>query len=197
MRKIIFKLNNKEYTAEIEKIERKKLYGYSELKAETDKGKECKLAFIDEFTNTIIPKNGLSIGSVDDNMKWIERDELKAVGEDNKPLEIQKSSFESGITLKESVSESDLLTYNIKSIYFINNDLLKAAVKTKIYTFPFIFKEGYFKGYTAFLLNSETDLFMLIGIPAFLQYLKLENAADIEDVDDETETDDEIDFEMM
>jgi hypothetical protein len=81
---LAFTLEKAQYEAVPVKIERKKLYGWSELAAFDGGGEECSLMSLDETGSFIIPKGGAGLGILSPDGKWVDRASLKAVTADGK-----------------------------------------------------------------------------------------------------------------
>lgn len=61
------------------KIERKKLYGWTELRATDSDGYICRQVGLDSNGVTIIPKGATKIGMLCEDGNWMEKDELQPV----------------------------------------------------------------------------------------------------------------------
>lgn len=196
-RNLTFTVNGAEYAAAPVKIDRKKLYGWTELKALDDDGRECRMVSMDETGTLLIPKGGLGLGILSPDKEWLERSSLKAVKPDGSDAEKIPSSFNAPIELKETADTEVFLDHNIVSVYQMEDapDKFIKAVGKKIFTFIYSFREDY-KGDPAFLLVSNEVLFMLVGSRAEYQMLSLENAEAIDetDSDEEEEVSDDLDF---
>jgi len=199
-RKMTFSIGGKEFYAEPEKVDRKKLYGWSEVFAFDDDGNECVLVGADS-TGIIIPSGGVALGILASG-KWIDRADLKTVALDGKELELTESSFGKVNVLAEKATEEDLLDCSINAVYnlFEAEDLL-SAIGNDIYRFDYCFRDSY-ETSPAFLLASEIDgrkeLFMLVGTPNDFSYIGLDELAVAdEDTDEDEEASDDIDFGMF
>jgi len=199
-RNLTFSLGGKQYCASPQKIERKKLYGWTETLALDDEGNECKLVSMDESGTLIIPKGGIGLGIVSPDMDWVERGALKAVTLDGEDAVLKKSSYDAPIVLERTVTPEQLLDNSITAFYLIEDadPELIAAVGDAIYTFDYQYRDGY-EGSNAFLIGNEGALFMLLGYASAFEMLSLEEAGYIEDADaeEEEEENDDIDFSMF
>lgn len=199
-RSLTFSLAGTEYAATPLKVERKKLYGWTETIALDDNGNECRLVSMDETGTMIIPKGGIGMGIVSPEMNWVERSALKVVTLDGSEATLIKSSYDGVISLEDVVTPEEFLDYAITAFYQIVDAepaLIKAA-EDKIFTFDYIYRDSY-EGQRAFLIESEGALFMLLGYKAALEMLSLDEAGYIEEeVEAEEEDDsDDIDFSMF
>lgn len=200
-RELVFKLNDTLFNFSPEKVERKKLYGWTETVALDDDGNECRLVSMDESGTVIIPKGCIGMGTVSSDMRWVEKSELMAVDSRGNAVELLPSSFSVTIELDSQVSNEYFLDHSIISVYELDGDNLTdfiEKIKDKIYTFTFNYREGY-EGNPAFILESEGKAFILVGLRNDFSFVGLEEAGYIEECEDEEELSDElgIDFSMM
>ncbi len=201
---LIFRLKDKEYPFSPIKIERKKLYGWTETIALDDEGNECKLVSMDESGTVIIPKGNMALGVLNNSFEWVDRSETIAVDEEGNEVEPFPSSFSEPIELIDKATPEELLNHSISTVYQLDeedicDELKKEISSGTIFTFTFNYKDGY-ETKPAFLVESENKLFMLVGNLIEFSYVGLDEQSYI----DELETDDEelsdeldIDFSMM
>lgn len=201
---LVFRFNNNEYPFSPVKIERKKLYGWTETIALDDEGNECKLVSMDESGTVIIPKGSMGLGVLNNNFEWVDKSEIIAVDEGGNELEPFPSSFSEPIELKDKVNPEELLNHSINSVYQLDedglcDDLKKEISDGEIFSFNFNYREGY-EPKPAFLVESENKLFMLVGSPVEFSYIGLEEQGYIDELEaEDEELSDElgIDFSMM
>lgn len=198
-RQLTFRIKRKEYTVIPVKIDRKKLYGWTEIIALDEQGRTCNLVSTDDTGTLIIPKGGTALGMLSSDGKWVERTQLKTVRQDGSEAEIIPSSFSVVIPLKQKVTDEEFLDYSITDFYQLDNvpdDLLK-AIGDDIYTFDYTYLDSY-ETTPAFLMVSDATLFMLLGYKNRFDMLCLGECSVVDDDDDYIEvTDDDIDFSMF
>lgn len=199
-RELTFNLKKKKYTTVPVRVDRKKLYGWTEILALDENGDPCKLINTDNTGMLMIPKGGTSLGIFDNNGNWIDRSSLITVNADGSPAEVIPSSYSHTIELKDKVSEENFLDYSITDFYQLNtsNDLLKAIGKD-IYTFEYTYLDSY-DTTTAFIMMSDNTLFMLLGYENKFEMLCLGDCEISEEEDDSDYIfidDDDIDFSMF
>ena len=198
-RNLTFKVNSAEYAASPVKIDRKKLYGWTELKALDDEGRECAIVNMDETGTLILPKGGVGMGILAPDGQWAERSSLKAVKSDGSDAEAIPSSFSAPVELKNAVDADTFFDHNIVSVYQLDEapaELLKAIGKN-IFTFTYSFRDS-FKGETAFVLAAADTLFMLVGYKTQYEMLSLAQAEAIDETESEDEEEsDDLDFSMI
>ncbi|MDR1340635.1 MAG: hypothetical protein LBK58_11385 [Prevotellaceae bacterium] len=202
-RELTFLTGGREYTTSPTKIDRKKLYGWTENIALDDEGNECKLVSMDESGTLIIPKGGIALGILSDEGFWVQRSDLKAVYDDGTPAELMPSSYSVPVELSEKVSVEDFLNYSIKSFYQLDgaSDEFIDFIGSDIYSFTYCYRDSY-EGKTAFLLtagDSVKNLFMMVGVMNEFEMLGISQTSIVgeEPEAEEEEEDTEIDFSMF
>jgi hypothetical protein len=196
-RELIFQLNASQFPFSPTKIDRSKLYGWTEVKAMDSRNVECKTFYMDRSGTIMIPKGGISYGIIDNSGKWVNKNELLAVHPDGTPAQIIPSSFSAPIVLDKIATTEEFLDHAIATIYELGGeatDLIK-QLDGKIFTFIFNYREDY-EGDTAFLLESKGKLYMLIGKKLDFDFIGIEQTSIVTEEEIE-ETSDEIDFSMM
>lgn len=200
-REIRFKIKNKEFTAAIEKVDRRKLYGWTEIMAVDDNGDPCSLLSADESGKFIIPLGGTGIGILSESGRWVERSELKTVDEKGKIAPLFRSSFGKVNVLRRKISPQEFLDYDITDFYELTDssaDILK-AVGNDIYMFEYSYNDSYDPS-PAFVMTAGNVLFLLVGVKNAFEFLCFGNCETIDDDDDDRlmeEGDEDIDFSMF
>lgn len=198
-RQLTFRIKRKEYKVIPVKIDRKKLYGWTEIIALDEQGRTCNLVSTDDTGTLIIPKGGTALGMLSSDGKWVERTQLKTVRQDGSEAEIIPSSFSVVIPLKQKVTDEEFLDYSITDFYQLDNvpDNLLKAIGDDIYTFDYTYLDSY-ETTPAFLMVADATLFMLLGYKNRFDMLCLGECSVVDDDDDYIEmTDDDIDFSMF
>ena len=182
------------------KVERKKLYGWTELRATDPDGNVCRQAGLDSNGVTIIPKGATKIGMLREDGNWMEKDELQALHADGSVAEAIPSSFEGEIKLEQKVDTEKLMDCIVTSVYQLEGEgaeELAKAIGSDIYTFPFSYRGGYDTS-DGFLLSNGTTPFIFVGTEAKFEMIGLEEQAVVDEPDEEVEMEeDELDFSMF
>lgn len=200
-REIVFKIKRREFKTPIVKVDRRKLYGWTELAAVDDNGNPCTLLTTDETGKYIIPPGGTGIGILSQSGKWVERSELKTITDDGKPAPLFESSFNKVNELKKKVSVEEFLDYDIDDFYELADssfEMIK-AIGNDIYTFDYSYNDSYDPS-PAFVMVANDRLFLLVGVKNAFDYLCYSNCDSIDDDDDDRlidEGDEDIDFSMF
>jgi hypothetical protein len=199
-----FAIGGKEFSVEPVKIDRKKLYGWSEIHAFDDNGNECSLVSTDTSGTIIIPKGGIALGLVSEDGKWVERRQLKTVNADGSDAVIVQSSYSNLNALKEKATNEELLDCSISAFYHLADadaDLV-TAIGADIYKFDYCYRDSY-ETTMAFLLTQEIggkkELFMFVGARNSFEFIGLNQiaVADETEFEEDEEESDDIDFSMM
>lgn len=195
-RQLTFVIARKKFRTTPVKIDRRKLYGWTEIEATDDAGAPCRVVSTDETGRLMIPRGGTAAGLLSPRGEWVERSELQTVDADGKPAALLPSSFDVDIPLRRKATPAEYLDHNITDFYFLADapDDFVRRVGDAIYTFAYCYASGC-EGSPAFVLATEDGLFLLIG-----QRLRFDMVGYDEPgfVDEEPgEGDDEVDFSMF
>lgn len=200
-RQLTFEHDGVTYDAELEKVDRRKLYGWVERRYYDADGNECHFGTITADGTHILGRESLEQGYLDQNGDWVERGELIAVDEYGDVLEKQESSFKAPIRLEDKVSVDEYLLYIAKSVYQLAAPpaLIEAVrANDEIFVFPFNYVASV-QPDVAFLIENEGALFMVAAEPTGFDYVGLEEVEAtilIEEEEDEEESD-MMDFSMI
>ena len=201
-RALVLSLDGREFDVRITKIDREKLYGKVEIEAYDEKGNPAQLLVLAPDGKTLIDKGGTALANVDENGDSISRADLIAVDEDGEKIETVPSSFTNTNTLKRATVE-DYVSQLVKSVYVIDavddadrkylRDHVSAGL---IYNFDFSYRGGieYDK---AFVIGNKTDAFMIVGKPAELEFVKLNQVVDLDPTEEGEVSSEEISFEDL
>jgi hypothetical protein len=201
-RSLILSLDGQEFPVSLVKVDREKLYGEIEIEAFDEKGNEATLKVLAADGRTLIDKGGTALTIVNEDGVSISRTELSAVDADGQPIEPVPSSFTQTNVLS-SASAEEYLSQIVKSIYVLQPadgtdlDYLQSHLDgEQIYTFPFSYRGG-LEYDSAYVIGADSNAFMIVGKPAALQYVKLNQAATLESVEEEEISADDIDFDLL
>lgn len=207
-RKLVFSLVGVEFSTELTKVDREKLYGSVEIEAFDERGKPASLQVLAPDGKTFIGKGGTANAVLTEDGDWIERKELIAV-EDGTPIEPVESSF-SRVNILQPATVEDYLSHIVKLVYLLTPadaddadaeteaaPLESLFVEDRIYKFPFSYRGG-LEYDAAFLMRNDEGTFMIVGNPADLEYLSLPQAGTLlEPVEEQPLDDDELDFDLL
>jgi len=202
-RTLTFAFGGGECAVEPMKIDRKKLYGWTEVHAFDDDGNECQLVSTDASGTIVIPRGGIGLGMESEEGKWVERAELRTVNEDGSDARLTPSSYSAVIELMRKATDEEFLDCSITGFYHLvgADPGLIAAVGGDIFTFDYCYHDAY-ETSPAFVLATEIDgsmeLFMFVGVRNDFPFIGLDEVStpDEGQTDEEEESDD-IDFSMF
>lgn len=197
-KELIFKLSGAEYNATPVKLERKKIYGWTDTVATDKNGDVCGSAYLSHDDALIIPSGGLKQAVVNEEGRWIEKSELIAYDEEgSKVLPTLPSSFDAPIELKIKATAEEFLDNDWESVYQLVNPDLATAVGDDIYKFDFSYRGGtnHNDGY---LINTPGGLFLFAGDKQEFPLVSLAEETTIDDTEEPVEEEiDELDFSMF
>ena len=200
-RELSISLGGATYNLAPVKVERRKVYGWTELRAIDSEGDLCRSASLDSNGVTVIPTGAIKLGIIGEDGKWLDKSELQPVHADGTRANLIQSSFDTGINLDKKASAEDLLDLLATSVYVLDGEGAgDLAVKTEndIYSFRFNYNADY-EDSPAFLVSNGQQVFIIVGRKAQFEFLSLDEAGDLnleEDEPDEFDLDD-LDFSMM
>jgi hypothetical protein len=200
-RTLTLSLDGEEIAVQLVKIDREKLYGSVEVEAFDEKGKPAAIKVLDADGRTLMDKGGTALVTVDENGRSVDRAKLKAVDEHGDPIERVMSSFDAPNVLKKG-GVDEYLDQIVKSVYVLSPadgpmDMLHDHLADgQLYTFPFSYRGG-LEHDNAFIVGSRSDAFMVIGRPAALKFVSLNQATQLDAVEEKEITGEEIDFDLL
>ena len=197
-KELMFRLTGSEYGAAPVKLERKKIYGWTDTVATDRNGDVCNSAYLSPDDALVIPSGGLKQAVVDDDGRWVEKSALVAYSEDgSEVLPVLPSSFDAPIDLKKRATVEEFLDNDWESVYQLVNDDLAEAIGDKIYKFDFSYRGGtnHNDGY---LINTPSGLFLFTGDKQEFPLVSLAEETTIDDTEEPVEEEiDELDFSMF
>ena len=197
-KELIFKLSGTDYGAAPVKLERKKIYGWTDIVATDRSGNVCGSAYLSPDDALVIPSGGLKQAVVNEEGRWIEKSELAAYDEEgSKVLPTMPSSFDAPIDLNKRATVEEFLDNDWESVYQLVNDDLTEAIGDKIYKFDFSYRGGtnHNDGY---LINTPGGLFLFAGDKQDFPLVSLAEETTIDDTEEPVEEEiDELDFSMF
>ena len=202
-RALKFKYGNSEFECELNKIDRRKLYGSVDVETRDIDGNRCGLATLANDGKTLIPYGGTALGYISSDGEWVERTDLKPVDLSGNELPLLSSSFDVIIELKKTATLEEFLNYSSRLVYLMGTDddfapeLVEQLAAGVIFRFEFLYREG-ISADPAFLLATPDGLiWMMVGKPSAIEYVGLDQAAVCFVGNEDDEEVEEFDFEML
>jgi len=200
-RSLLLSLDGEEFEVELNRVERDDLYGKIEIEA-FDGGKPAELKLLASDGRTIIDTGGTALLMVDEEGNSVSRSDLKPVDLDGKELKPVASSFDGVNVLKKS-SIDDYLSTLTRMVYHLSPvgegaDSQYDALRDTdaIYSFPFSYRGGV-DADVAFVLSNSEGVFLAVGKPADLEFLKLNQIRALDSMEEEEIVADDISFDLM
>ena len=201
-RTLVLSLDGREFGIRMVKIDREKLYGKVEIEASDERGNPAALMVLAADGKTLLDKGGTALAVIDEKGNSVSRADLTAVDENGEKIETVPSSFNQVNVLKRATVD-DYLSQLVKSVYAIEAEegadlrYLQDLVSTgMIYKFDFSYRGG-LEYDNAFVVGNKTDSFMIVGKAAALEFLKLNQAVELDATEDEDFSEDDISFEGL
>ena len=198
-RKAEFSINGLSILAELKKVDRKKIYGWSTTEVFDQNGSKCTLAGLAEG-QYVMPSGSSALVSLNAKGEAISKNTLVGVDSDGKKVEKVPSIYDQKVMLREATID-EYLSMAVKSVYQLQIEqnkeaLLKALNNGKTYYFVFNYRADY-EGDDAFLISNATDVFAITGMKSDLEFIGLEDNEQ-ELVPEETQVEeDDMDFAMF
>jgi hypothetical protein len=198
-RKAEFSINGHSVKAELKKIDRKKIYGWSTIDVFDEKGSKCKLAGLAEG-QFVMPSGSTALVSLNLKGEAVSKSLLVGVDSAGKKVEKVPSIYDQKVMLRKA-SLDEYLSMAVKSVYQLqigeNKEVLINELNNgKIYYFVFNYRADY-EGDDAFLISDGTDVFAITGISSELEFIGLEDNEQELVTDDTAEVENDMDFAMF
>jgi len=198
-RKAEFSINGHSVKAELKKIDRKKIYGWSTIDVFDEKGSKCKLAGLAEG-QFVMPSGSTALVSLNLKGEAVSKSSLVGVDSAGKKVEKVPSIYDQKVILREATLD-EYLAMAVKSVYQLQidenkEDLINELSDGKIYYFVFNYRADY-EGDDAFLVSNGTDVFAITGMSSELEFIGLEDNEQELVTEDTAEVEDDMDFAMF
>ena len=197
----VFKIEGNRFLAEIKKLDRKKVYGWSIIDVTDDQDNLCKLANIADG-QYILPSGSISRSSFNEKGEYISRSLLIGVDQNGKPVKKEPSIFDQSVDLVKTDLD-EFLTVNVKGVYQLSlkegkSELLDLLSNGDIYNFKFNYRTDY-EADDAYLVSNSGEVFAVVGKKADIEFLGLENKEEIipDEPEEAVSEDDDFDFAML
>jgi len=194
-----FIINGSLVMAELKKVDRKKIYGWSTIEVFDENGSKCKLASISDGVH-ILPSGSSSLLKFNEKGQTVSSSELVGFNSEGERVEKIPSVYDGKVDLKEATID-DYLSLAVKTVYQLNmgddTTMLNALKDDKIYSFIFNYRADY-EGDDAFLVSNGETVFAVTGKVADLEFVGLnDNEKELVVTEEENSEEDELDFAMF
>jgi hypothetical protein len=186
-------------TAEIEKLDRDKVYGWVDTRVFDGQGAVCVTASLLDDGKTLIPAGGFALKLLSSEGHEVARKDLIAKNAQGQLLDQIPSVFDRPVVLRNDATLQDYLNLQVKVVYQLKletgKEALLAALATQFLSFDFNYRAGY-ETDTGYLIAADNQIFAVIGKPAEFEFIKLETPV-LLDTDDASEDEESLDFGML
>ena len=196
-----FFIEKESYEAAINKLDREKVYGWTETHVSTADGKACQTASLLNDGRTMVVTGGVAQKTVDANNFEVDKAALIAKLPDSSDAVLQPSIYDQPVTLNPATIE-DLLDLDVTAVYELSFDSEEEKTKLKlkftndtVYSFLFNYRTDY-EAADAFIIFNGSVFFILTGNKNQFKYLTNEMVEPII-VEENSLEDEELDFGML
>jgi len=199
-RTVEFSINSLSMTAELKKVDRKKIYGWSKIEVYDENKSKCKLAGLADGTY-ILPSGSTSLVTLNTKGEIVSKKDMVGLDLNGKPVEKVPSIYDKTVMLREATID-EYLSLSVKSVYQLNisenkESFLKELNSRKIFYFVFNYREDY-EGDDAFLLSNGNEIFAITGMLSESEFVGLmDNEKELVIEESEENEDDDLDFAMF
>jgi hypothetical protein len=195
----IFRYKSINFSAALVKVDRDKVYGWTETKYKDDDGNMCTFMSLLDDGKTLIGTGAIALRTVDVHGNEIDKSTLVARHEDGSLAEIHPSIFDLETVLDDSKTIHDYMDMDVKAVYQLKTsesltgifDVLKVK---KVLYFTFNYRASYDTD-DAFLISQGDHIFAVVGKLTTFQYSSLALPTMLEDDADDSAED--LDFNMF
>jgi hypothetical protein len=198
-KQVEFIINGASVMAELKKVDRKKIYGWSTLEIFDENGSKCKLASISDGVH-VLPSGSSSLIRFNDKGETVSSSDLVGFNQEGIKVEKIPSVYDGKVELKESTID-DYLSLAVKTVYQLNMEddttMLSELKDGKIFSFIFNYRADY-EGDDAFIISNGQTAFAVIGKLADLEFVGLnDNETELVELEEDIQEEDELDFAMF
>ena len=194
-----FIINGTSVMAELKKVDRKKIYGWSTVEVFDENGSKCKLASISDGVH-VLPSGSSSLIKFNDKGETVSSSDLVGFNQKGEKVEKVPSIYDGKVELKEATID-DYLSLAVKTVYQLNMEddttMLSELKDGKVFSFVFNYRADY-EGDDAFLISNGETAFAVIGKIADLEFVGMnDNEKELVVNEEESSEEDELDFAMF
>jgi hypothetical protein len=194
-----FVFQDKAFNAALVKVDRDKVYGWTEIKYNDARGKQCNFVNMLDDGRTMIGSGGLAYKTIDSSGNEIDKSTLVAKNADGSLAQINTSIFDADNVLTTEKTIEDYMSMDVKGVYQLaitegKEDLLSILASNKVLYFPFNYRAGY-ESDDAFLIHQGDIVFAVTGRITNFTYSTLDVPVTL--TEETEESGDDFDFNMF
>jgi hypothetical protein len=195
----VFNYKGNSFSAALVKLERDKVYGWTETKYRDFDDNPCTFMTILDDGKTMLGTGALALRSIDAAGNEVDKSTLQARYSDGTEAQLLPSVFDKETELDDTKTIQDYLDMDVKAVYQLRigdstSQIMDILKDKKVLYFHFNYRAGYEQD-DAFLIAQGDHIFAVIGRLTEFQYSTLEIPTVLEDVSDESS--DDLDFNMF
>ena len=200
---LVFQLGDREYSFQLNKVDRSKLYGFKTVRALNDADHDCELATLAGDGRTLVGKGGTALGWLDAEGGWREKKELKPVNKEGAEITPVESSFAAPVKLFDTATPEEYLECNVRLVYAIEteddiDDIMSELKRGTIFSFPYSYRGGLEADAAFLLINSDDEVMMVVGTKTKAEFVGIQaQSAVVEEETTDDSTEDIMDFGMI
>lgn len=202
-RALTFTIGGQTFPCNVDKVDRRKLYGFRRRQVLDEQNRACKMGLLCEDGHSLVGPGGQALAYINQEGDWVDRGGLVAVDENGQPLPLIPSSYDGAINLAEQVSLDDVAALLVRDVLQLDGGApdgpLRTAIGDKIFRFVYSYRADY-DAEDAYLMNTPEGLFALVGDRTDYHFVGLQTETPVEtavDEEDDLGKDDDLDFGMM
>lgn len=186
-----------QFSFNINKIDRAKLYGYTSVDVKDDNGSSCSLATISEDGKHILSKGCVGYTTLNERNEYMAAADIQMKDKDGNALERKPSSFDFDDIPLEVSSIEEYLTINVKSVYQLGEEedehitaIYPFLEEHKVLKFAFNYRADYDSD-DAFVIHNDGGVFMVLGSVSPFEFIGLDQKMETAVIEEEDEDDDD------
>ena len=195
-----FSFSGKSIKAELKKVDRKKIYGWSTIEVYDQNESKCKLAGLAEG-QYVLPSGSTSLVTLNTKGEAVSKSTLIGVDHEGNKVEKVPSVYDEKVVLREATID-EYLSMAVKTVYQLNieenkDSILNELNTGKLYYFIFNYRAD-FEGDDAFLISDGNEIFAITGKCAELEFIGMDDNEQELVLEEAQETEeDDMDFAMF
>lgn len=186
------------------KVDRSKLYGRRRRMALDPEGRPARRGALTHDGSLVLQPGMTGQGYFDEDGRWWPNGELVGLDDEGAPLDKLPSTLGHEVALEGPRPASALLDLRVRAVYALEPDeetgladgLRQALDAGQLFRFPFSYRGGYRQD-EGWLVANETGVYALVGNATEPRWSELQLAVTSDEIDDEEDLGDELDFEMF
>lgn len=198
-RKAEFLINGQSFLAEILKVDRKKIYGWSKVDVFDEKGSECRMADLVEGRH-VLPAGSSALVTLNTKGETVSKSSLIGVDAQGNIAPLVPSIYDQTVVLR-AADMDEYFSLAVKSVYQLKfeelpNGIMADLKNGKIYYFIFNYRADY-EGDDAYLVSNGTDVFAITGKCSEFEFIGLNDNEENLVLDEEPMIEEDMDFAMF